>query len=209
MRRFEGMFLFDNAAVHDWAGMEAEVRRLCDRVGASLVTCLKFDERKLAFEIKGRKRGTYVLAYFDAPPGKITEMERDATLSEVLLRSMFISEPALSDARLAELKAWPPEQPLQPASQHDGRREERGYGRDGYGGGGGYGGGRDGGGYGGGGGRDGGGYGGGGRDGGGYGGGGRDGGGYGGGGRDGGGYGGGGRDGGGGGRDGGPDAPAE
>lgn len=134
MRRYEGMFLFDNAAVHEWAGMEAEVRRLCDRVGATLVACVKFDERKLAYEIKGRKRGTYVLAYFDAPPTKITEMERDATLSEVLLRSMFVSEPHLPEARLAELKAWPVDQPLQPASQHEGRRDDRGdrgHGRDG------------------------------------------------------------------------------
>ncbi len=138
MRRYEGMFLFDNGAVHEWAGMEAEVRRLCDRVGANLLACVKFDERKLAYEIKGRKRGTYVLAYFDAPPTRITEMERDATLSEVLLRSIFVSEPLLPDARLAELKAWPAEQPLQPASQHDGRRDDRGdrdrdrgHGRDG------------------------------------------------------------------------------
>lgn len=114
MRRYEGMFLFDNGVVHDWAGMEGEVRRLCDRIGANLLVCLKFDERKLAYEIRGRKRGTFVLAYFEAPTNKIGDMERDARLSESLLRALVVRAENLTEARLAELKAHPVDQPLQP-----------------------------------------------------------------------------------------------
>lgn len=138
---YEALFLFDTSAARDWAGMEQEIRRLCERIGATLHVCVKFDERKLAFEIKRRKRGTYVLAYFDAAPEKIVEMERDTLLSEVLLRSMIVRIEPLPAERLAALKAHPAETPLMPHSgeprrDHDegGRdRGDRGGGRGGWG----------------------------------------------------------------------------
>jgi small subunit ribosomal protein S6 len=125
LRRYEGMFLFDNTNVRHWPEVEAEVRRLCDRIQANLQVCLKFDERKLAYEIKGRKRGTYVLTYFEAEPNRIADLERDARLSELILRTLVIRADHISDARLAELQALPPEQPLQPSSG-EGRRGEGG-----------------------------------------------------------------------------------
>ncbi|MFQ5807780.1 MAG: 30S ribosomal protein S6 [Phycisphaerae bacterium] len=125
MKRYEGVFLFDNTSIHQWSEIEAEIRRLCDRSQADLQVCVKFDERKLAYEIKGRKRGTYVLTYFDADPGHIADLERDARLSELILRTLVLRADRISDARLAELKSLPPEQPLQPMSG-DGRRGEGG-----------------------------------------------------------------------------------
>ena len=58
MKLYEGMFLFDSTAVHQWSEVEAEVRRLCNRIQADLEVCVKYDERKLAYEIKRRKRGS-------------------------------------------------------------------------------------------------------------------------------------------------------
>lgn len=129
MKRYEGMFLFDTAATRDWASTEQEVRRLLGRVGAELLVCVKFDERKLAYEIKRRKRGTYVLTYFDAPPERIAELERDAYLSELIMRSLVLRADELSEERLAQLKAHPAETPLMPLSS-DGHRHDdrRGYG---------------------------------------------------------------------------------
>ena len=122
MKRYEAMFLFDNAALHQWSDMEAEVRRLCGRIEAQLQVCLKFDERKLAYEIQGRKRGTYVLTYFDASPERITDLERDVQLSEVILRILVLRNDSVSEQRLTELKALPADQPLQPFSG-DSRRD--------------------------------------------------------------------------------------
>src|SRR5262245_2102677 len=119
------MFLFDNTVAHEWPAMEQEVRRLCERVGANLKACVKFDERKLAYEIKGKKRGTYVLTYFDAPPERMRDMERDAQLSESILRSLFLKSD-ISEEKLATIKAHPADQPLRPQSAE--RREEREHG---------------------------------------------------------------------------------
>jgi len=74
LKRYEIMFLFDNAVVHEWSEMEAEVKRLYERIGAEPLVTVKYDERKLAYEINGRKRGTYVLSYFDADPDKISAL---------------------------------------------------------------------------------------------------------------------------------------
>lgn len=132
MTQYEGMFLFDNTVAHEWPSMEQEVRRLCERVGAKLKVCLKFDERKLAYEIRGRKRGTYVLTYFEAPPEKMREMERDAQLSESILRALFLRR-EIKPEKLAELQAHPADQPLKPLAAE--RRDDHGDRYGGYGGG--------------------------------------------------------------------------
>ena len=123
MKRYEAMFLFDTAATHDWAAIEEEVRRLCGRIGAELLVCVKFDERKLAYEIARRKRGTYVLAYLDAPPERIGDLERDIELSEVILRGLVLRAETLTEERLAELRAHAAETPLAPPAS-DGRRHD-------------------------------------------------------------------------------------
>ncbi len=121
MKRYEAMFLFDTATTRDWAAIEQEVRRLLERSGANLLVCVKYDERKLAYEIRRRKRGTYVLTYFDAPPEKLQELERDAQLSEFILR-LLVLRSEISEEKLAALKAHAPETPLCPAG--DGRRHD-------------------------------------------------------------------------------------
>lgn len=123
MKRYEVMFLFDTAAVRDWAGIEEEVRRLCERIGAQLLVCVKYDERKLAYEIARRKRGTYVLTYMDAPVERIGDLERDVRLSEVILRALVLRADKLTEEKLAELRAHPAETPLSPMTG-DGRRHE-------------------------------------------------------------------------------------
>jgi small subunit ribosomal protein S6 len=123
LRRYEALFLFDTTAAREWAAIEEEVRRLCSRIGAELLVCVKFDERKLAYEIARRKRGTYVLAYFDAPSEKINDMERDIRLSELILRGLVLRAEKLTEERLAELRAHPAETPLAPMGG-DGRRHD-------------------------------------------------------------------------------------
>ncbi len=114
MRRYEGMFLFDSAMVHEFAAMEAEVRRLLERIGAELIFCRKFDERKLAYEINHRKRGTYVLTHFNADPARIADLERDARLSEMILRLLVLRTEGLREEHQKRIADEPADQPLYP-----------------------------------------------------------------------------------------------
>jgi small subunit ribosomal protein S6 len=122
LKRYEGMFLFDSAVARDWQTVEHEVHRLCNRINAELLVCVKFDERKLAYEINRRKRGLYVLTYFEAAPERIVDLERDAQLSDSVLRLLVLRADEVTEERLAELKTWPAETPLSPLSsdrRHD------------------------------------------------------------------------------------------
>ncbi len=96
------MFLFDPTFGSSFESCDAEVRRLMERAEAEVILCRKWDERRLAYRIKGRKRGVYVLVYFKASPSKIIPLERDAHLSENILRLLVLRADGVS---LAEMEA--------------------------------------------------------------------------------------------------------
>ena len=62
---------------------------ILNRAGAEVISFKKWDERRLAYEVKGNKRGLYFLVYFTAKGSKIVGIERDCSLSEKLLRAML------------------------------------------------------------------------------------------------------------------------
>ena len=86
MNQYETMFLFDAAYAADFQQAKGEVERILQRSDAEVVFLEKWDERRLAFEIKGCKRGCYVLTYYNCDPSKIDQIERDCALSEPILR---------------------------------------------------------------------------------------------------------------------------
>ena len=103
---YEGMFLLDNQAVRaDWGQAKAAVTELLAKHGAKVVTARRWDERKLAYKIKGRTRATYLLAYFEAGAGGVNELRRDLELDERMLRYLIVaaeSVPADEIAKAAE-----------------------------------------------------------------------------------------------------------
>jgi small subunit ribosomal protein S6 len=107
LKKYEGMFLFDPTVATDWEAMLAELNRLLDRAGARVIVINKWDERRLAFEIRGRKRGTYALAFFEAEQAKIAELERDVRLSEPILRCMVLDADHLTEDEIKEIAARP------------------------------------------------------------------------------------------------------
>ena len=56
----------------------------------------KWDERRLAYDVKGKSRGTYILAYFNCDPLKISGIERDVTLSESIVRVLILRTDKMS-----------------------------------------------------------------------------------------------------------------
>ena len=67
-----------------------DITALLEKHGAKIAQIGKWDERKLAYEIKKQKRGTYVLTHFEAEPQAIDEMRRDVELSETISRVLVI-----------------------------------------------------------------------------------------------------------------------
>jgi small subunit ribosomal protein S6 len=105
---YEAMFLIGQAAAADLTSVIAHINEIFARSHAEVLAMKKWDERRLAFEIKKQKRGLYILAYFKASNTVLPQIERDCNLSEKILRVMILradhltpDEMLASDAREA------------------------------------------------------------------------------------------------------------
>jgi small subunit ribosomal protein S6 len=127
---YEAMFLIGQAAAADLSGVIEHIKEILARGHAEIIAMRKWDERRLAYEIKKQKRGLYILCYFKAPNTDLPHIERDCNLSEKVLRALILradhltpDEMAAADGRVeleteAKLRAKAlAEQPAQPAPQ--------------------------------------------------------------------------------------------
>jgi small subunit ribosomal protein S6 len=88
---YEAMFLVDSAeATTDWDGVIATIKNLLEKSSAEIVSIRKWDDRKLAYEINGKGKGTYILCYFRAAGSKLRDIERDIQLSERIMRVLIL-----------------------------------------------------------------------------------------------------------------------
>lgn len=111
---YEAMFLLGPGnAAEPQAGIDL-VRSFIERHGGKIKVIKRWDERKLAYEVNGQKRGTYIISYFTAPGAAVAPLERDVKLSEDVLRVLVTKADHLNEQ---EMNAVEP-QPIQP-------REER------------------------------------------------------------------------------------
>lgn len=87
---YEAMFLLGQAQAADLAGAVAHINEIMARGHAEILGMRKWDERRLAYEIRGQKRGTYILVYFKAPGKDVAHIERDCNLSEKIMRTLIV-----------------------------------------------------------------------------------------------------------------------
>jgi small subunit ribosomal protein S6 len=88
---YEAMFLVDSAeATTDWDGITAVIKSILEKGGAEIVSLKKWNDLKLAYEIKGKGKGTYILCYFKAPGSKLQDIEKDIQLSERIMRALIL-----------------------------------------------------------------------------------------------------------------------
>jgi len=106
---YETMFLISQAAAADFGAAVDHIRSLFARIDAEIIALSKWDERRLAFEIKKQRRGIYILAYFACDPTKVAELERSCNLSDQILRFMTIKADHLT---LEEMQATDDQQGL-------------------------------------------------------------------------------------------------
>lgn len=97
---YEGMFLLPQAASSDLEASAQIIRDMLERAQAETVSLRKWDERRLAYPIKGQKRGVYFLAYFRAPRNLIANIERDVNLSEDVLRCLILRAEHVGEVEL-------------------------------------------------------------------------------------------------------------
>jgi len=93
---YEGMFLVD-AGNPDFEAASEPIRAVLERHEAKALAIKPWDERRLAYEIRGRRRGLYVLSYFEADPLQVADLEHDCQLDERIIRLLVLRRDDLTD----------------------------------------------------------------------------------------------------------------
>ena len=90
MRKYELMAIFPLEEDQHKAGREQVLTDLGNN-GAEIEKTDELGDRDLAYEIKKRKRGKYVLFTIKADPAKITNMDRIFKLNVNLMKYLFVN----------------------------------------------------------------------------------------------------------------------
>ncbi len=117
-RLYEGMFLVDSAqAAADWEGTLSFINNILQRADAEVVSMRKWQERKLAYDIDHKTRGTYILCYFNASGERIAGIEKDVLLSEKVMRVLILTTEKRPAAMIeADIKVEPEGKPAEAAA---------------------------------------------------------------------------------------------
>jgi small subunit ribosomal protein S6 len=123
--QYEGLFLINPSyAGGNWDAARQEVEHILNRANAEILHLRKWDERRLAYPVKGHKRGLFVLAFFRCEGPRVAGIERDVQLSTNILRALVIKADHLA---LADVEQMTPQQPA--AEDHPGRGHRRSHDR--------------------------------------------------------------------------------
>lgn len=97
---YEAMFLVPQSTAADLNTVTDHITGILTKSHARIVALKKWDERRLAFEIKKQKRGIYFLAYFESDPVNLAHIERDSNLSETILRVLVTRADHLTEEEM-------------------------------------------------------------------------------------------------------------
>jgi small subunit ribosomal protein S6 len=100
MTVYEGMFILDPTKYsRDPAGATQQVADIITQNGGTILAARLWDERKLAYPIKGHKKGVYWLTYFRMEGGNLAAVERQCEITDDIIRKLVLGvEPRIADA---------------------------------------------------------------------------------------------------------------
>lgn len=106
MRTYEIMYLLDNNAVRaGWNDAKSAATALIEKHGGKVLSARRWDERKLAYPIRQRRRGTYLLTYAELGSEGVSTLRRELDLTESVLRYLILSAEAVPAAELELTRA--------------------------------------------------------------------------------------------------------
>jgi small subunit ribosomal protein S6 len=93
------MFILDsNRYARDAAGVVSQIPATVEHAGGQVLASRLWEERRLAYPIKGHRKGTYWLTYFKLDGNQVTNLERQFQLNESVVRSLFLKiDPRIAD----------------------------------------------------------------------------------------------------------------
>jgi small subunit ribosomal protein S6 len=106
VKSYECLFLLDpTKTATDMEGVKGNLHQIIEKYGAQILASRKWDDRKLAYPIRGHKKGIFHLIYFKCDSLKIAEMDIDFRINEYILRHMVsLIDPKWEQEMLAVAK---------------------------------------------------------------------------------------------------------
>jgi len=107
---YEGLLILDsNRYGRDSANVANQIPEMIKKLGGNVLVSRLWEERRLAYPIRGQRKGTYWLTYFRLDPLKLTTLKRDLLLNDNVVRSLLLKvDPRIIDTLVAHALA-PPE----------------------------------------------------------------------------------------------------
>ena len=97
---YEGMFLLSTKSSADLPAALEFIKGVFVRAEAEVLVLRKWDERKMAYAIRGQKRGVYILSYFKCRGTQVANIERDCNLSEEVTRALIVAADHMGEVEL-------------------------------------------------------------------------------------------------------------
>ncbi len=125
MAVYEGMFILDPGKYgRDPGALAQQINDLIGQFGGTVLAARLWDERKLAYPIKGHKKGAYWLTYFKMPGGNLTGFERQCEITDEIIRKLVLKvDDRIADALVqhalageAQRRPAPAAAPARPAA---------------------------------------------------------------------------------------------
>ena len=106
---YEGMFILDSGRyARDPEGVAAQVNKLVTDAGGEILVSRQWEERRLAYPIKGQRKGLYWLMYFRLDSANLADLNRQFSLYDVNIRNLFIKiDPRIVDELVKHAEVGP------------------------------------------------------------------------------------------------------
>ena len=103
------MFILDaNRYGRDPEMVSGQIPAMIEKLGGEMLVSRLWEERRLAFPIKGQRKGTYWLTYFRLDSNRLGELRRQCQITDNILRMLFLKvEPRIVDTLVAHAKSAP------------------------------------------------------------------------------------------------------
>ena len=107
---YECMFIFNaNAYARNPAAAQKAVEELLESADGEILASRLWNEQKLAFPIKGHRKGAYWLTYARIESSRLAKLNRSTQLNDSILRHLFVKlEPRLVEPMVAVAKGEVP-----------------------------------------------------------------------------------------------------
>lgn len=106
---YEGMFILESGRYsRDATAVVDQISRPIEEAGGKILVSRPWQESRLAYPIKGHRKGVYWLTYFRLDAARLAEVRRQWKLSESILRFLSIKhDPRIVDMLVAHALAGP------------------------------------------------------------------------------------------------------